>query len=254
MKQAIRSAPAVSILMYHQVGRFKRPKAHRSLYCDVDRFAAQMAYLKYAGYRVLSLEQARLGLFQEGDLPPRSVVLTFDDGYQNFADYAWPILRRHGFTATVFLVSTALGRQAPWLSQEEAPLMDASTIRMLRAEGASFGSHTRTHRRLSTLSEEEMHDEIFNSRIEIEQLLGEPVPDFCYPYGDYDRRSRDLVIEAGYRTGLTCIRGSANVSDNAYELTRKAISYGDNLVGFFWKLHMKHRRKEQAASTTRVPS
>lgn len=245
MKQPIRSTPPVSILMYHQVGRFRRPSAHRSLYCDVGRFAAQMAYLHYTGYRVVPLEQARLGLFQGARLLPRSVVLTFDDGYQNFADHAWPILRRYGFPATVFLVSGSLGQEAPWLDREtgQSPLMDASTVRTLRAQGVSFGSHTRTHRRLSGLSEREMRDEIFSSKAELEQVLGEPVSDFCYPYGDYDRRSRDLVIEAGYRTGLTCIRGSANVSENAYELTRKAVSYGDNLLGFFWKLHMKHRRK-----------
>ena len=81
--------------------------------------------------------------------------------------------------------------------------------------------------------------------VTLEDLLGEGVEHFCYPFGDYTERSRDMVQEAGYRTATTCIRGVGNLSDNPLELTRKAISYGDNLVGFAWKLHMKHERKGQ---------
>mgnify|MGYP003351462914 CR=1 FL=1 len=89
---------------------------------------------------------------------------------------------------------------------------------------------------------------------QLEDVLGEAVPDFCYPYGDYSLRARDLVQEAGYRTATTCIRGAANLSDNPFELTRKAISYGDNLVGFAFKLHAKQARKGQAALPDRIPS
>ncbi|HWP17997.1 MAG TPA: polysaccharide deacetylase family protein [Burkholderiaceae bacterium] len=238
--------PPVSILMYHQVAPFpRRPKAHRAVYCDVGRFAWQMGWLKHAGYHVISLDEAWQGLFAGKPLPPRAVVLTFDDGYENFAEHAWPILRKHGFPATVFLVTDLLGQPARWLGDGMAhpPLMDVVRIRQLRAQGVSFGSHTLSHPRLSQLDTARMRREIFDSKAALEDALGEEVPDFCYPYGDYDARARDLVAEAGYRTGLTCIRGAANTADNAYELPRKAISYGDNLAGFLWKLHMKHQRK-----------
>lgn len=241
----VADAPPVSILMYHQVGNFARPDAHRASFCHVDRFRSQMGYLKRLGYRVLSLEQAYQGLFDGGTLPAQAVVLTFDDGYENFRQHAWPILEQHGFPATVFLVTQLLGRDSAWNDEAymRAPLMDAAAIRTLHAQGVNFGSHSLSHARLSTLSPDQQRAEIIDSKRMLEDLLGAPVPDFCYPYGDYDLRSRDLVVEAGYHTGLTCIRGAANTADNAFELPRKAISYGDNLAGYAWKLHMKHARK-----------
>ncbi|WP_157271033.1 polysaccharide deacetylase family protein [Azohydromonas aeria] len=240
--------PPVSVLMYHQVGRFpKRPEAHRASYCDVGRFAAQMALLKWGGYHVLSLEQLHRGLFGGAGLPPRSVVLTFDDGYENFREFAWPVLRRHGFPAAVFLVTRHIGGGSDWVlpATRSAPLMDAAAVRELDAQGVTFGSHTLSHPRLAQLDAPAMRREIFDSKAALEDMLGHAVPDFCYPYGNYDARARDLVAEAGYRTGLTCIRGAANTASNAFELPRKAISWGDNVLGYAWKLHMKHERKDR---------
>lgn len=207
-----------------------------------------MAYLKWTGHHVISLTDACKGIFHGTPLPPRPVVITFDDGYENFSEFAWPVLQHYGFPATVYLVSRLVGRRAAWLDKDmaDASLMDAPTIRRLRAEGVSFGSHTLTHCRLSKLDEKHQRAEIFDSKAELEDMLGEEMPDFCYPYGDYDIRARDLVAEAGYRTALTCIRGAANTADNAFEIPRKAISYGDSLIGFAWKLHMKNARKNHS--------
>lgn len=241
------AAPPVSILMYHQVGHFRSPKAHRASFCHVRRFRGQMAYLKLFGYSVISLEQAYRGLFEGEPLPQRAVVLTFDDGYENFREHAWPILQRHGFPATVFLVTELMGKTARWLTSkgDSTPLMSTETVRQLRREGVSFGSHALSHPRLSKIDPEQMRREVIDSKNVLEDILGEAVPDFCYPYGDYDARVRDTVAEAGYRLGLTCIRGAANTADNPFEIPRKAVSFGDTLPGYFWKLHMKHARKDK---------
>jgi len=239
--------PPISILMYHQVGPFASPSSHRAGYCHVRRFAVQMAYLKRLGYAVIPLDDAVAGLFDGAPLPRRAVVLTFDDGYQNFAEHAAPILRRHGFPATVFLVAERIGQAAEWLGdgQVKAALMDAETIRGLSAQGVTFGSHTLTHPRLSRLDAAAQRREIQDSRSRLEDTLGLAVTHFCYPYGDYDERSRDMVADAGYLSGLTCIRGAGNRADNRWEIPRKAISYGDSLAGYVWKLHMKHERKDR---------
>ena len=243
------ASPPLSILMYHQIGIYPRPKAHRALFCHIDRFRSQLRYLKLAGFQVLSLAEANACLFEGRPLPTRSVVITVDDGYDDFREHAWPALQEHGFPATVYLVSSLVGQGASWLTDRDSlpPLMDATAIRRLHAEGCHFGSHAVSHPRLSTLSPDAMRGEIFDSKKSLEDLLGAEVPDFCYPYGDYTLRARDLVQEAGYRTATTCIRGAANLSENPFELTRKAISWGDNLIGFAWKLHVKHERKGQAA-------
>ena len=128
-------------------------------------------------------------------------------------------------------------------SPQSGSLMSAPTIRDLHRAGITFGSHSNTHPRLSSLSESKQRDQIFRSKAVLEDLLAEQVRHFCYPYGDYGRRTRDLVAEAGYASASTCRRGAANNAPDRFEIPRKAISFGDNLLGYFWKLHMKHVSK-----------
>lgn len=243
------AAPPLSILMYHQIGLYPRPDAHRALFCHIDRFRAQLRYLKWAGFDVINLTEARKRLFEGTPFQRRSVVITVDDGYDDFREFAWPALQQEGLSATVYLVSSLIGHTADWLHDwpNKPKLMSAQAVRELHRQGCDFGSHAATHPRLSHLDAASQRAEIFDSKKALEDLLGEDIPDFCYPYGDYSLRARDLVQEAGYRTATTCIRGVANLSDNPFELTRKAISYGDNLIGFAWKLHAKHERKGQGA-------
>jgi len=237
--------------MYHQVGEFERPESHRATFCHIRRFKAQMAYLYRLGYRVLSLQSALDGLFGNGKLPRHSVVLTFDDGYENFNQNVFPVLERYGFPATVFLVSELLGRNAKWLAEDgrHAPdLMDKMAIKKLRSDNIVFGSHTLTHPLLTRLDQSRQAREITDSKSALEDLLGEEVKFFCYPAGDYDEKVVKLVREAGYQAALTCDRGAATPHENPLTLPRKAISFGDSLVGYFWKLHMKHRKKMQKRS------
>jgi peptidoglycan/xylan/chitin deacetylase (PgdA/CDA1 family) len=236
----------VSILMYHQVGEFPRPAAHRATFCHIRRFTAQMAYIHRLGYAVISLRDALAGLFGHRSLPRHAVVLTFDDGYQNFRDHAFNVLRRYGFPATVFLVSGLLGKNTRWLADDGRvayKLMDRNTIRQLQRENLTFGSHTLSHPKLTRVSPQRRTDEIFRSKADLEDLLGEEVKYFSYPDGDFDDDVVATVREAGYKAAVSCVRGSATASDNLFALPRKAISFGDSLVGFFWKLHMKHKKK-----------
>ncbi len=178
-------------------------------------------------------------------MPRNGVVLTFDDGFQNFHDYAFPVLKRYGFPATVFLVADLLGGKTEWLAAEkrEAPLMDLQTIRKLRSEGVLFGSHTLSHPRLSRIDRDLMVREVRESKGKLEALLEEEIAFFCYPYGDFDQDVVAAVREAGYKAALSCIRASAFGQEDPFLLPRKAISYGDSLAGFFWKIHMKNRPK-----------
>ncbi len=231
--------------MYHQVGHFDNPKEHRPVYCDVGRFKRQMAMLHWCGYNVISMDEAYSGLYEGKALPEKAVVLTFDDGCDNFREYAWPILQKYRFPATMFVVAGMMGKTTSWMDDvpETAPLMDAATIRALRKEGVHFGAHSMNHVRLALCSPEVAKKEIVESKACLEDLLGEPVPDFCYPYGSYNEQVAEMVENAGFRSGLTCIRAAANYAPSPFELPRKAISYGDTLPGYFWKLHMKNAPK-----------
>lgn len=236
--------------MYHQVGIFPPPDAHRATYCHIRRFRAQMFYLHAFGYKVISLPAALEGLSGKRSLPRHSVVLTFDDGYENFREYAFPLLKRYRFPATVFLVAGLLGKNAKWLEDDGrfgAPLMDRESILELRAHNVTFGSHTLTHPLLTHIDRGRQKREIADSKSALENLLNEKVRYFCYPSGDYDESVIDAVKTAGYEAALTCDRGSASPADNPLTLPRKAISFGDSLAGYFWKLHMKNKRKLQPA-------
>lgn len=232
----------IPILMYHQVGTFNPLPwvTHGAKFCEVRAFRAQMRLLQKLGYEVIALAEALrlLSDGQPGVSERPKVVLTFDDGFANFAENAWPILREFRYPATVYVLSGMLNGKATWLKKKEAHarLLDAQTIRRLHAEGVSFGSHGCTHRRLAELSAEEQYQEIAQSRVELEQIITAPVLDFCYPYGSFDETALRHVREAGYRSAVTCEKRAADPADSPYALPRIPIQYQTTWFGFWRKL------------------
>lgn len=237
----------INILMYHQVGEFAPMKAHRSTYCDHRRFASQMAFLARFGYTVLSMDQVLACLRGEAPVPPKAVALTFDDGYENFYEYAFPVLKQHGFPAMVYLISGLLGQPSSWFAKDgrdTPPLMSAERVRQLHREGIDFGSHSATHVKLADQDTNRIREEVTRSKRELEDVLGAAVTNFCYPYGSHDMRAVEAVAEAGYQCATTCVRAPATPDDDPLTLPRKAVSWGDNLIGLWWRLHMKNTPKQ----------
>jgi len=236
----------ISILMYHQVGDFPPMKAHRSTYCLRRRFAAQMALLSRLRCPVLPFDEALDALAGGRPVPQRAVVLTFDDGCENFYEHAFPVLKRYRFPAIVYLVSGLVGKRAEWFAADgrtTPPLMDRERILGLVREGIAFGSHGMGHMRLSGLDQKTLHREIARSKTDLESLLGIPIRHFCFPYGSHDEAAVAMVRRAGYASAVTCVRGAALPGEDPFQLPRKAISYGDSLAGFLWKILFKNRRK-----------
>jgi peptidoglycan/xylan/chitin deacetylase (PgdA/CDA1 family) len=175
------------------------------------------------------------------------VVLTFDDGYENFYQYAWPVLERYGFPSMVYLLSGMLGQPSEWFAEdgrETPPLMSPERILQLRKLGVDFGSHGVSHARLAEVDAQTVQREVTESKAQLEQLLGEAVRHFCYPFGSHDRAAVDAVQAAGYASAVTCLRAAATPAFDPLLLPRKAISYGDSLAGYLWKLAMKNRPKQ----------
>ncbi|HZP88207.1 MAG TPA: polysaccharide deacetylase family protein [Burkholderiales bacterium] len=236
----------IDVLMYHQIGEFAPMASHRSTYCHVRRFAAQMAYLDRFGHTALRMDDVLACLREGRAIPPRAFALTFDDGYENFYEHAWPILQRYRFPAMVYLISGLIGQPAAWFARDgraTPPLMSVERIRQLRREGVDFGGHSVSHVKLAEQAPERMRHEVFVCKAQLEDVLGEPVRHFCYPYGSHDAATVEAVAEAGYATATTCVRARATIDDDPLTIPRKAISYGDNIVGFFWRLQMKNKPK-----------
>jgi len=237
---ALTEHPAVGILVYHQVGDFKPMRRHRANYCDRRRFIRQMALLARLGYRVLDLDTALDCLAGAQAAPARAVVLTFDDAYENFAQQALPVLQDHGFPATVYAISGWLGRRAEWFAAEpDRPipdLMSAQRLREVHAAGITIGSHTASHTRLHRVSRLVLRQELRDSKAALEDILGDEVRHLSYPYNSFDRATVHAAARAGYASATTCLRGLATVADHPLALPRLAISFGDRLLAYWWRL------------------
>lgn len=233
--------------MYHQVGKFAPMQTHRASYCDVDTFRSHMFALKWLGIQVLSISELTQVLSGKMTSPTRAVVLTFDDGCENFLDNALPILEEFNFSSIVYAISDLVGGSGSWLAADGHPtpsLMSYAQLREIRRRGVDVASHAKTHTRLANLSFDAQLIELQESKLRLQDELGEEIKHVCYPYGSYNQDTLNAAKQAGYQTGMTCIRGAATPEFNLLELPRKAISYGDNMLGFIWKLYAKNKPKE----------
>ena len=190
----------IPILMYHRIAD-DGPLDLAPYRVTPEMFARQMQFLHRHGYQTVSVEEASRSYgTSDNPRPGRLIALTFDDGYRDFKEVVWPILRRYGFSATVYLPTDFVGGHADWDARygPPAPLLSWDEIRRLSAEGVRFGGHSRTHRRLTTVDRTEWFGELNHSREAIQSVTGQRVTSFCYPFGDYNPDLRQAVAEVGY--------------------------------------------------------
>lgn len=234
-------SPPVPVLMYHRVS--PDHTSNSAEHADVldgmlttpDSFARQMGWLARNGYQSLSLDDLLDARYGHRSLPSRSVVITFDDGYQDIVEHAVPVLMRYGFTAHIFLVSSMVGRMAEWDREEfgwSFPLFDWETARWLESKGFHCDAHTTSHRPLATLDAKETLREIEECRYVLKQELGRDSTHFAYPYGSYNEETKEIVKQAGFRSACSVRRGLSPASDDPFALRRICIHTSDNLLDF----------------------
>ncbi|PBC10523.1 trifunctional glycosyltransferase/class I SAM-dependent methyltransferase/polysaccharide deacetylase [Mesorhizobium sp. WSM3859] len=223
----------IPVLMYHSVAD-DGPAALARFRCTPAAFASQMAWLRANGFHAINSEQLERFIADRQPFVGRPVLITFDDGFQNFADHAWPILRRNDLTAEVFLVTDLVGESAKWdaVSGPPTPLMDARTVRRLAGEGAFFGSHLATHRAIDGLSTSDLAAELLRSRMFVERWTGRPITTFAAPYSATDQRLGRLARECGYRTGFGGRHGPADLDCDPIDLPRIEIRGDRSLDNF----------------------
>ncbi|MET3580214.1 peptidoglycan/xylan/chitin deacetylase (PgdA/CDA1 family) [Mesorhizobium robiniae] len=223
----------IPVLMYHSVAD-DGPAALTRFRLTPAAFASQMAWLRANGFHAIGSEQLEGSIANRHPLVGRPVLITFDDGFQNFADHAWPTLRANDLTAEVFLVTDLVGESALWDADSGSPtrLMDAGTVRRLSAEGAFFGSHLATHRAVDGLSSSDLAAELLRSRMFIERWTGRPTTAFAAPFSVTDRRLGRLAKECGYRIGFGRKHGPAGLDGDPIDLPRIEIR-GDRSLDDF---------------------
>lgn len=227
----------IPVLMYHGVAD-DGPAALARFRLTPAAFASQMAWLRANGFHAIMSEQLEWSIANRQPFAGRPVLITFDDGFQNFADHAWPILRANDLTAEVFLVTDLVGQSAQWdaVSGPPTQLMDAGTVRRLAGEGAFFGSHLATHRAIDGLSSADLAAELLRSRMFIERWTGRPIASFAAPFSVTDRRLGRLARECGYRIGFGGRHGPADLESDPIDLPRIEIRGDRSLDDFVVRL------------------
>lgn len=220
-----RPAVHVPILMYHYIRVNPDPRDQLGFNLSVtpDDFRAQMDWLAANGYHPVDFEDIRAYFAGKQPLPARPVVLTFDDGYKDLYTTAYPILRQHGFKGVAYIVSGFLG----------APNnVDYDQVKEMDVNGIQIGSHTISHVDLTKTSDDELQHQVRDPKATLEQLLGHPILDFCYPAGRYDNRVEAAVAAAGYDTATTTNPGTVHSLSDRYAWTRVRVSGGEQLDRF----------------------
>jgi len=214
---------AVPILAYHSVA-YKED----SPFVVPENFIKQMEYIKKKGYEVITLDELVESIKNKKRLKRNKVVITFDDGYKNNFEYAYPILKKFGFPATIFLATNYIGNDERFLDWDQVRIMSKNNI--------SFGSHTKAHFYLGVINDEKgAFEEIVGSKKRIEQEIGIAVDYFCYPGGGFNERVKEIVKQAGYKGACATNRGFVNFNKDAYELKRIKVNNSDGVKPFsFW--------------------
>ncbi len=228
-------ARRVTALMYHAIT--PRGAADRAYSVRAERFAAQIEWLAANGYRWLSAQAWAHAVRAQRSVAEKHVVITFDDAYVDFAEHAWPVLRRHGFSATMFTPSSWVGRSPAWFDSDAGlTIMSWEMMRGLAREGCEFGSHSATHRHLTALPVADLVEEMSGSRKALEDSLGAAVETIAYPFGDNDAMVRAAARSAGFVGGYANWGGASAITDDPMNLKRIEVATDDDLDAFIVKV------------------
>jgi len=181
---------AVPILLYHHIRDDNAPTRYA---VSTQNFERQMNALKEWGYTTISMELLLDALEQGASLPPRPIVITFDDGHSSVYDNAYPIMQSLGFTGTLYIVANRVNGAIGF--------MPSGQLIELVDEGWEIGSHGMTHTDL-TQSHDRVREELLSSRLELEETLDIPVTTFAYPFGLFDTYVGTKVGDYGYRAAV----------------------------------------------------
>jgi len=225
------------ILLYHKIEHVAPGSRYPKNYVTPEQFDAQLAFLRRLGYRSISFGDYLSYRKGRGRLPRRPVIITFDDGYRSNREIALPLLERHGFTATVFLVAGQIGRTNAWdLDEPQEPLLNAADIQAMQAAGVEFQSHTTSHPRLTRIPPAAALEELRSSRVRLAELLGRPVRVLCYPYGEHNEETKGLARDAGYEAAVIIRRRMNTDAVDLFALRRIPVTYLTSFRRFVWNL------------------
>lgn len=203
----------IPILLYHHV--HPDPPSH-NYWIDAENFEDQMQVLSDLGYHTVTPTQLRQAILQGLQLPPKPVIITFDDGNEDNYGYAFPIMQKFGFIGAVYIVANRLSADG---------FLSAEQLKEMAAAGWEIGSHSMTHADLAEVTANKLREEILDSRLHLEREIGVEVRSFAYPFGSFVSALGTKVENYGYRTAMGLGKKTLHDLNTIYYLDRITI-YG----------------------------
>ena len=205
----IAAGPKILVLNYHQV---KNGNTYLSVH--LDDFDAQMNYLVENGYIAITPDALLSALEGELELPPKPVLITFDDGYSDNYENAFPILQKYGLRATIFVIPALVGKEG-YMTWDE--------LKEMEENGITMQSHTLNHIALEELPDDGLRTELLKSKQILEDQLGHAVDFVAYPTGTYNLHIAGIAREVGYKGAFTIKYGNVDLGSNFFALERVPI-------------------------------
>jgi peptidoglycan/xylan/chitin deacetylase (PgdA/CDA1 family) len=220
----------VPILMYHyiRVNPNPRDRFGADLSVRPDMFAQQMKLLAADGFHTMTIDDLAAIILNGAPLPSNPIILTFDDGYEDFYTAAFPVLKKYGLGATSFVITGKVG-WGGYLTWDQMRKMQATGL-------VQFESHTVHHVEMTGVSLARAEHELSDSKAALERELGTSVDVFCYPSGRYNERVESLVRQEGYIAGGSTRPGMVHNVGDLDALTRVRIHGSDTLKDFARKV------------------
>ncbi len=234
-----------AILMYHSVGQSYKEDA--LLEVPLDIFEKQMKFLREHKYNVISLEKLAEMIEIGESVPPKTVVLTFDDGYEDNYTRVFPVLKKYNLPATIFVIVNYLGKERH-MGERSYKFMTVEMLKEMSDSGlVTFGSHTLDHVFLPEIKDrDELKRQLYDSKNELEKLTGKPVNLFCYPVGGYNPVVENMVKELGFKAAVTTFPKHGFAHNDLYALKRiKPSRKSLNIFTFFIKTSGYYLRIEE---------
>lgn len=233
------------VIMYHRVVNDIAEAGVHGTYVTKDIFEKQMEYLKSQGYETVTFKDlVNNGYKKRFDRDKKWIMLTFDDGYTDNYDIAYPILKKYGYRGIIYLVSDLDYNR--WDVEEKSnperkfSLMSIDQLKELKEYGIEFGGHTKTHPRLGKISLDDAKKEIEESKAVLEERLDEKLISFAFPYGDLNEDVKAIVKNVGYEFAVATDSGSLIFSEDLYEIRRIGIFPTNNMFNFKRKVSGKY--------------